>query len=76
MCRYLKRFNTFKKINNGFLEFDHALFRGFIKDAKNYRNRSNLTCRKTRFKNITIAHINRFGPPKKKKEKKTKNISE
>ena len=35
----------------------------FIKDAKNRRNRSNYFCRKARFKNITNAHINRFGPP-------------
>ena len=35
----------------------------FIKDAKNHRNRLNLSCRKTRFKNITNTHINRVGPP-------------
>ena len=36
-----------------------------IKDAKNRhhdRNRFNHFCRKTGFKNITITHINRFGP--------------
>ena len=27
ICRYLKRFFTFKKINNNFLEFDHTLLR-------------------------------------------------
>ena len=32
----------------------------FIKDAKNRRNRLNHSCRKTRFKNITNAQINRL----------------
>ena len=53
---YLKLFYTYKKINNIFLHFDHF----FFKDAKNHRNRLNLPCRKTRFKNITKANINRF----------------
>ena len=37
----------------------------FIKDAKNHGNRLNHSCRKTRFKNISNAHINRFGPPQR-----------
>ena len=32
----------------------------FINDAKNHRNRLNHSCRKTRFKNITNAQINRL----------------
>ena len=35
----------------------------FVNDAKNNRDRLNHSCRKTRFKNITIAHLNWFGPP-------------
>ena len=35
----------------------------FVHDAKNHRDRLNHSCRKTRFKNITIAHLNWFGPP-------------
>ena len=27
VCRYLKRFYTYKKINNSFLKFDHSLLR-------------------------------------------------
>ena len=27
ICRYLKRFYTYKKINNIFLKFDHSLLR-------------------------------------------------
>ena len=57
ICRYLTLFYTYKKINNIFLHFDH-----FFKDAKNHRNQLNLFRRKTQFKNITNAHINRFGP--------------
>ena len=34
-----------------------------IKDAKNHRNRLNLSFWKTQIKNITNTHINRFGPP-------------
>ena len=60
ICRYFKLFYTYKKINNSFLKFDHSLL---IKGAKNHRNRLNHFCRKTRFKNITNAHINRIGPP-------------
>ena len=59
VCRYLKRFYTYKKINNSFLKFDHSLLRM----PKNNRNWSNLCCRKTRLKNITNPQINRFGPP-------------
>ena len=33
----------------------------FIKDAKNHGNRLNHSCRKTPFKNITNAHVKRFG---------------
>ena len=40
LCRYLKRINTYKKINNNmFLKF--ALF---VKDANNRRNLLNLPC--------------------------------
>ena len=59
ICRYLKDFNTYKKVNNSFFKVRPF----FIKDAKSHRNRLNLSCRKTRFKNITNAHIDRFGPP-------------
>ena len=55
--RYLKRFYTYKKI--------YSIYKVrplFIKDAKNYRNRLNHSCRKTRFKNITNAHLNGSGP--------------
>ena len=34
----------------------------FFKDAKNYGNRLSHPRRKTRFKNVTNAHINRSGP--------------
>ena len=34
-----------------------------IKDDKNHGNRLNRSCRKTPYKNITNAHVNRFGPP-------------
>ena len=53
ICRYLKPFYTYNKKNNIFLKFD-------LKTARNHRNRLNLSCRKTRLKNVTIAHINRF----------------
>ena len=53
ICRYLKPFYNYNKKNNIFLKFD-------LKTARNHRNRLNLSCRKTRFKNITNAHINRF----------------
>ena len=56
--RYLKRFHTYKKMNNIFLKVRPF----FITDAKNYGNRLNHSCRKTRFKNVTNAHINSFGP--------------
>ena len=32
ICRYLKRFYTYKKIDNSFVKFDHSLL-----DAKNHR---------------------------------------
>ena len=35
ICRYLKRFYTYKKINNIFLKFDNSV----LKDAKNHGNR-------------------------------------
>ena len=35
----------------------------FIKDAKNHRNRLNLSFSKTQIKNVTNMHINRLGPP-------------
>ena len=54
-----QHFYTYKRINNiNFLKV--RLF--FTKDTNNHRNRLNHSCRKTRFKNITKAHINRFGP--------------
>ena len=60
ICRYLKCFHTYKKINSILLNFDHSLLRmpkiieiGSIipaekPDSKTY---------------ITNAQINRFGPP-------------
>ena len=60
ICGYLKPICTYKKINNIFLlKFDHCVLRM----PKNHRNRLNISCRKTRFKNITDAHVNRFRPP-------------
>ena len=35
----------------------------FVKAAKNRGDRLNRSCRKTRLKNITNAHVNRFGLP-------------
>ena len=49
ICRYLKRFYTYKKINKNFLKVRPY----FIKNAKNHGNRLNHSCRKTRLKNIT-----------------------
>ena len=60
ICQYLKLFYTCNKINSIFLKFRQPFF---IKNVKNYGNRLNLSCRKTRFKSITNAHINRFGQP-------------
>ena len=62
----LSLFTSYKKRNNIFLKFDHSLS---LKTAKNQRNQLNLSCRKSRFKNITKAHINKstysskFQPP-------------
>ena len=46
----------------------------FINDAKNHRNRLNHSCRKTRFKNITNAQINRFGPLKRQRVLATQEL--
>ena len=58
ICQYLKRFYSYKKINN-ILKVPAF----FIKDTKNHRNRLNHSCWKTKLKNITNMHINRLGPP-------------
>ena len=64
--RYDRFFSNFSKLASEPSSFISASLNRpfFIKDAnKNHRNRLNRACQKTRFKNITNAHINRFGPP-------------
>ena len=63
ICREIcKLFTFFGKTR---FSIEAVISNAFVptKDAKNRRNRLNLSYRKTRLQNMTSAYINRFGPP-------------